>query len=116
MSLTFNEIILRPLLDRLESKTLIAHTAQDDNGNRRAGGVYLSHRRKTERIRERQVQEHGIKSLTTQKHESFCQCLRTGNLKFLNAPLREKILRKLSVDVIVFDQERFDHLPYSLSR
>jgi ABC-type oligopeptide transport system substrate-binding subunit len=76
----------------------------------------LSDGRKTERVRERQVQEHGIKSLTAQKRESLSQGFRTGNLELLDAPFRKKILRELSVDVIVFDEERFDHLTSSLSR
>jgi hypothetical protein len=116
MTLTFDEVILRPLLNGLKSQALVAHAAQDDNGDRRTGGMDLSDGRETERIRERQVQEYGIKSFTAQKRESFSQRFRTGNLELVNAPFRKKILSELSVDVIVFDEERFDHLTSSLSR
>jgi hypothetical protein len=75
----------------------------------------LPDRRETERIRERQVQEHGIESLTAEKREPFPQCFRTGNLELLDAPFRKKILRELSVDIIVFDEEHFDHPTASLS-
>jgi hypothetical protein len=75
----------------------------------------LSDRRKAERIWERQIQEHGIEPLTAQKYEGFSQRFHTGNLELLNAPFRKKILRKLRVDIIVFDEERFDHLTPSLS-
>ena len=78
MTLTFDEVILRPLLDGLKSQALVAHAAQDDNGDRRTGGMDLSDRRETERIRERQVQEHGIESLTAQKRESFSQAFSHG--------------------------------------
>src|SRR6185436_18496049 len=47
MTLAFDEIILRPLLDRLKSQTLVAHAAQDDNGDRWTGIVNLSDRRET---------------------------------------------------------------------
>src|SRR6267143_4955940 len=116
MTLPFDKVILRPLLDGLKSQVLVAHAAQDDNGDRWTGGMDLSDRRETERIRERQVQEHGIEFLTAQKREPLSQCFRTGNLELLDAPFRKKILRELSVDVIVFDEERFDHLTPSLSR
>src|ERR1700704_351712 len=116
MPLTFDEVILRPLLDGLKSQALVAHAAEDDNRDRRTGGMDLSDRRETECIRERQVQEHGIEPLTAEKRESLPQRFRPGNLELLHAPFRKKILRELSVDVIVFDEERFDHLTPSLSR
>src|SRR5262245_31307251 len=115
MTLTFDKIILRPLLDRLKSQALVAYTTQHDNRDCRAGGVNLPDRRKTERIWERQVQEHGIESLTTQTCKPFCQCPYTGNLELLAAPFRKKILRKLSVNVIIFDEKHLDHLTPLLS-
>ena len=116
MTLTFDEVILRPLLDGLKSQALVAYTAQDDNGDRRTGGMDLSDRRETERIREGKVQEHRIEPLTTEKRESLPQRFRTGNLELLDAPFRKEILRELSIDVIVFDEEHFDHLTPQLSR
>jgi hypothetical protein len=117
MTLTFDEVILRPLLNGLQRQTLVAHAAQNDNGDRRTGGMDLSDGRKTERIRERQVQEYGIESFTAQKRESFSQRFRTDDLELLNAPLRKKILGELSVDVIVFNEEHFDHpTPYELNK
>jgi hypothetical protein len=115
MTLTFDEVILRPLLDGLKTQALVAHAAQDDNGDRRTGGMDLSDRRETERIREGKVQEHCIEPLTAEKRESLSQRFRTRNLELLDAPFRKEILRELSVDVIVFDEEHFDHLTPSLS-
>jgi hypothetical protein len=75
----------------------------------------LSDRRETERIREGKVQEHCIEPLTAEKRESLSQRFRTRNLELLDAPFRKEILRELSVDVIVFNEEHFDHLTPSLS-
>src|SRR4249920_1070391 len=110
MPLTFDEIILRPLLDGLKGQALVAHTAQDDDGDRRTCGMDLSDRRETERIREGKVQEHCIKPFTVEKRESLSQRFHTGNLELLDAPLRKEILCELSVDIIVSDEEHFDHL------
>ena len=55
MTLTFDEVILRPLLDGLKSQALVAHAAQDDNGDCWTGGMDLSDRRETECIREGKV-------------------------------------------------------------
>jgi hypothetical protein len=116
MTLTFDEVILRPLLDGLKTQALVAHPAQDDNGDRRTGGMDLSDRWETERIRKGKVQEHCIEPLTAEKRESLSQRFRTRNLKLLDAPFRKEILRELSVDVIVFDEEHFDHPTPSLLR
>jgi hypothetical protein len=116
MTLTFDEVILRPLSDGLKRQALVAHAAQDDNGDRRIGGKDFSDCRETERIWERQVQEHCIEPLTAEKRESLSQRFRPGNLELFHTPFRKEILRELSVDVIVFDEEYFGHPTPSLSR
>ena len=80
-----------------------------------SGDKRILDRRETERIREGKVQEHCIEPLTAEKRESLSKRFCTDYLELLIAPLRKEIQRELSVDVIVFDEERFDHLTTSLS-
>jgi hypothetical protein len=76
----------------------------------------LSDRREAERIREGKVQEHRIEPFAAKQRKSVSQRFSAGNLELLDAPLGKEILRELSVDVVVFDEEHFDHPTPSLSR
>ncbi|ULA66463.1 MAG: hypothetical protein LZF62_60066 [Nitrospira sp.] len=60
-------------------------------------------------VREREIEEDDIESVSAQSSESISQYGGMGNLETVQRPFGKEVLRELGVDGIVFYQEQFDH-------
>ena len=111
--LSLDEIVLRTFMKRLHPDRFIIERRQNHHGHAvraiaetQEGGQALA-------VRQGQVQQNHIEMFVPQTPDRLAHLINMGEIELIGTLLREDILRQLSVNWVVFNQQDLDHNGWS---
>lgn len=108
-TIPLDQVILRTVLQGLQRQRMVIVSAEDDDRHVGTRGQHLGDRAETMGVGKREIKKDSVEPATTQLGEPIRQHGGMGDLKLIEGPLGQKILRELGIDRVVFDQQQFDH-------
>ena len=111
IDLSFDEVVLRSLLEGQARHLFVIETGQYDQRNARGRGACASYRFDTVRVRQPEIQEDDIDDVRREMRFSLRHRLHVDEVRGMRAALVQHLAQQPGIAEVVLDEEKAGDLP-----